>query len=327
MTSFLRTKQKIAGLALLALNLPLQAMAGPTDTYLALGDSIAFGETNVIPTSFADQGYVKLYADFLATRDSGVRPHVVNLAIPGETSTSFLTGVSPPGYAPHTVLDSVNLNYQSNPAQTQNSLMLSTFASEAAAGRTITHVSYSLGTNDLIAFEALHLDFFTLTPVQQAQLVSSFFATLTANYIATLSEIRAALPHAELLLLNSYNAAAIFGPTDPFNIVDKIFDTGQTAMINSLIVPFDARLVDIDQAFQGHEANFTFILAGDSHPNDAGYRAIADQMIIATVPEPASLSLFSGAIFGVFACRWNVVSRTRRRLFASGLVSYRVRLD
>jgi lysophospholipase L1-like esterase len=298
-----------ATLVLLTSASSFPANASPIETYLALGDSIAFGETNVIPISFGDQGYVKPFADFLATRNGGVRPNVVNLAFPGETSTSFFTGVSPPGDAPHTVQDSFNLNYQANPAQTQNGLMLSTFAAEAGAGRIITHVSFSLGTNDLIAFEKLHLDFFTLTSTQQHALITSFFTTLATNYIATLTEIRAAEPHAQLLLLNTFNAAAIFGPTDPFNIVNQIFDTGQTALIDSLIAPFDATLVDINKVFQGHETEFTSILSGDSHPNDAGYLAIADQMIAASIPEPDSSFNLVIAMLG--AATWR--ARLRKR--------------
>lgn len=271
----------------LVLGLPTVATAGPIQDYLALGDSLAFGETNTIPTSFGDQGYVSPYADFLAGQNGGVRPTVINLAFPGETSTSFFTGVTPPGFASHTSEDAFNLNYQANPAQTQNSLMLATIAAAQAAGHAITHVSFSLGTNDLIAFEALHLDFFSLTPAQQQALVTAFFATLTGNYVAVLGELRTALPQAQILLLNTYNAAAIFGPADPFNIVNEIFDAGQTAMIDGLAGPFDATPVDIHDAFIGHEAAYTFILSGDSHPNTAGYAAMAAQMDAASVPEPS----------------------------------------
>ena len=90
-----RTDNRCAAFALLVILFAAPAMAGPIETYLALGDSIAFGQTNIIPVSLGDQGYVTLYADFLAKQNAGVRPNVVNLAFPGETSTSFFTGVSP----------------------------------------------------------------------------------------------------------------------------------------------------------------------------------------------------------------------------------------
>jgi lysophospholipase L1-like esterase len=290
-------------LAGLVLALPTGVRASPIQDYLTLGDSLAFGETNTIPTSFGDQGYVKPYADFLARQNDGVRPTVISLAFPGETSTSFFTGVSPPGFAPHTSLDAFNLNYLTDPAQTQNSLMLATIAAEQAAGHVITHVSFSLGTNDLIAFEALHLDFFSLTPVQQQALVKEFFATLTGNYTTVLSELRTVLPHAQILLLNSYNAAAIFGPTDPFNIISEIFDAGQTAMIDSLAGPFDATPVDIHDAFVGHEVAYTFILSGDAHPNAAGYAAMAAQMDAASAPEPSSAVLLVPALWALTCIR------------------------
>jgi lysophospholipase L1-like esterase len=279
-------------------------MAGPIETYLALGDSIAFGQTNIIPVSFGDQGYVTLYADFLGKQNAGVRPNVVNLAFPGETSTSFFTGVSPLGLPPHNVLDSFNLNYQADPAQSQNSLMLNKIASEAAAGHEIRHVSFALGVNDLIPFELLHPDFFTLPPDQQKALIDGFAGTLTANYVATLSEIRAALPHADLLLLNYYNSAAALGPDNPFNIINEIFDSGQTALIDSLAGPFNARVVDIHTPFEGHETELTYVLSGGVHPNDKGYAVIADQMIVATVPEPNTLSLVASAIVSILGFRF-----------------------
>src|ERR1700692_2109990 len=83
---------------------PCLVTAGPVQTYLALGDFIAFVETDVIPVSFGDQGYVKPFADFLASQNGGDRPDVVNLAFPGETSTSFFTAIQPPGDVPHTTL-------------------------------------------------------------------------------------------------------------------------------------------------------------------------------------------------------------------------------
>src|SRR3981189_3098459 len=68
----------------LAILFAAPAIAGPLETYLALGDSIAFGQTDIIPVSLGDQDYVTLYADFLAKQNAGVRPNVANLAFPGD---------------------------------------------------------------------------------------------------------------------------------------------------------------------------------------------------------------------------------------------------
>ncbi len=62
--------------------------------YVALGDSITFGETdlNYVP-SYGDRGYVTDFANVLAGRNGGTAPTVVNLAIDGETAASFMGGV------------------------------------------------------------------------------------------------------------------------------------------------------------------------------------------------------------------------------------------
>jgi hypothetical protein len=81
-------------------------------TYLALGDSVTFGIDPSTPASllpsYADQGFVRPFADSLASLNGGVRPGVLNLAIAGELSTSFFTGQVPPGW---TTAPELNLNY------------------------------------------------------------------------------------------------------------------------------------------------------------------------------------------------------------------------
>ena len=99
-------------------------------------------------------GYVSLYADFLATQANGIRPRVVNLAIPGEASTGFFTAVSPPGLPPHDLLASVNLNYHGDGSLSQDVLLLNTLAAEAAAGHAITSVSFAIWSNDVTSFIA-----------------------------------------------------------------------------------------------------------------------------------------------------------------------------
>ena len=282
--------------AILMLLLASLSRADPIGTYLALGDSIAFGVTNVTPVSFGDRGYVSLYADFLAIQANGIRPRVVNLAIPGEASTGFFTAVSPPGLPPHDLLASVNLNYHGDGSLSQDVLLLNTLAAEAAAGHAITSFSFAIGSNDVTSFIALHPDFLSLPPAQQQQLISEFFGVLTNNYVIVLSQLRSALPEARILLLNYCNPFGGFPPDDPFNIANTIFDQGQTSLITSLAGPFHASVVDINAPFRGRENELTFISSGGAHPNDQGYAVIAQQMALATVPEPASATLLAAGI-------------------------------
>jgi lysophospholipase L1-like esterase len=190
----------------------------------------------------------------------------------------------------------------------QDALLLNTLADEAAGGRTITDVSFAIGSNDVTAFIALHPDFLTLPSDQQQQLVSAFFDVLGNNYVSVLSQLRAALPDARILLLNYYNAYGGFPPDDPFNIANMIFDQGQTSLINDLAGPFHASVVDINTPFRGHETELTFIASGGVHPNAQGYAVIEQQMALVAAPEPSSFALF-GAILGVLA----IVLQQRRR--------------
>jgi lysophospholipase L1-like esterase len=301
----------------LVILIPLLAGLSRADsiqTYLALGDSIAFGVTNVTPVSFGDQGYVSLYADFLGTGTNGIRPHVVNLAIPGETSSGFFTALSPSVLPPHGLLASFNLNYHSDGSLSQDSLLLSTLGSEAAAGRAITNVSFAIGVNDLAAFEALHPDFLSLPAAQQQQLISGFFAELANRYVTVLSQLRSALPDARILLLNYYNPHGGFPPDDPVNIAYTIFNQGQTGLIDNLAGPFHASVVDINTPFRGRENELTFISSGGVHPNDQGYAVIEQQMALAAVPEPASIILLATGICALAV----LLRRGRKRRVRSG---------
>jgi hypothetical protein len=79
--------------ATLAISLGVSG-AAKAEVYLSLGDSVGFGiKDSMTDASYGTgQGYVKDYADFLAQRNGGVGPAVINLAVPGETSSSFFTG-------------------------------------------------------------------------------------------------------------------------------------------------------------------------------------------------------------------------------------------
>jgi hypothetical protein len=150
-------------------------------------------------------------------------------------------------------------------------------------------VSFALGFNDMSVFAQLHPDFLTLPRDQQQQLISSFFSTLTSNYDATLTQVRAGLPNARLLLLNYYNPY-VAHPGGLYNTLHDILDQGQTAMIGNLADQFNASFVDINTPFRGRESELTGI-PGDIHPTEEGFAVIGQQMIDASVPEPSSFVL------------------------------------
>lgn len=71
------------------------AASAQTATYLAVGDSLAYGfdTLTTTPRSLGDRGYVAPYADWLQSI-TGQRPRIVNLGVPAESTETFFTGGS-----------------------------------------------------------------------------------------------------------------------------------------------------------------------------------------------------------------------------------------
>jgi len=287
-----------AALVLVVTMNPFRSAAAAT-VDVALGDSITFGETDLLyAPSFGDRGYVGLYADYLTGLNGGVRPNVINLAIDGETSGSFMSGVGrvpPVTGRTDAVLAAENLNYNPSALVTQNALFLSTVASQRAAGNTIGTVSISLGFNDLISLAS--------SPNTADQLLAPTLATYRDNYSALLAEVRQSLPDTNLFLLNYYNPF----PADPTNPAAPIAAVGGPLFNNTirgLAAEYGGFYVDTFTPFVGREAQLTFqadmpagatvpppfggtLPLGNVHPNAAGYQVIAAQQAT-SVPEPSS---------------------------------------
>lgn len=312
--------------AVLASALPGAAYAAPT--YIALGDSITFGETDLnYAQSFGDRGYVSRFADALAGRNGGVRPGVVNLAIDGETASSFTTnaGRTPPvmgrGDAP---LQLENLNYGNSTSASQSALFASTVAQQRALGNTIQAVTVTLGFNELAALAPMQA-----TPATTAAAVAQIPATLDAyraNYAGVIDQVRGLAPEADLYLLGYYNPF----PADPASPAAPIFNTGGTQLngvIQGLATQFGATYVDTATPFLGNEARFTYqavqpagssvagafggvLPIGNVHPNALGYAAIAAQVAASggatAVPEPSTLALLGTAALALGVMRRRV---------------------
>jgi lysophospholipase L1-like esterase len=245
-------------------------------TYIALGDSLAFGVTDILPISYGDQGYVKTYADWLATRFDGVRPKVINLGIPGETSSSFFSGQLPPWWDRATL---ANLNYASD-SDVQFSKFLNVVRAEKAARHQVKVVSFALGTNDFVALAFSPA--WNAPGADRVDLLEQLFSDVESNYVGFLTALRGELPHSQVLLLNYYNPLEVLGPGDPINQLYAYALLRHDAMVARLAHRFKARRVDVHSAFLGHSLDYTFVLDGNFHPNDLGYDVIAQRMIDAT---------------------------------------------
>ncbi len=297
----MRTMSIAAATVLLVLcsGLAQDARAGQVQTYLALGDSIAFGETvfsnnpalgPYSDPSDGDRGFVAMYANFLASR-YGARPNVINLAVDGETSSSFTSGVGrvPPGPGfTDASLAELNTHYTGPNPPTQASLLASTIASEAAAGHIIGNVSISLGSNDLY-YLALH------SQNALADLPAAL-ATFQSNYESLLTTIRASLPNANIDLIGSYNPyTAVLN--SPFAPLAAFTIPLLNQEISVVAAEFHANYIDLfNTPLTTDAASYTLITQGDAHPNfDKGYAVITAQM----VPEPSSMVLLTLGLVGL----------------------------
>lgn len=284
------------------------AVAG--DAYIALGDSITFGITDLLyRPSLGDRGYVSLYADALAARNGGVRPEVVNLAIAGETAASFTSGVgrtAPVVGRTDMPLALENLHYSAANLVSQGSLFASTVASELSRGNIVSRVTITLGFNELGALSSL--------PTAAAlSAIPQTLQTYQSNYGSVLTQIRSLLPNTNLSLLGYYNPF----PADPTSPAASIFNAAGMQLnniIRGLATQYGASFVDTAGPFVGREARYTYLdeqphgssvpgpfggvlPIGNVHPNDLGYSAIAGQVIaVSAVPEPETWALLMAGI-------------------------------
>jgi lysophospholipase L1-like esterase len=265
--------------------------------YLALGDSVTFGIDPSTPASltpsFADQGFVRPFADSLASRNGGIRPGVLNLGISGELSTSFFTGIIPPGW---TTVPELNLNYSSSLSTPQNALMISSIKAIHAAGNSVGYASFLIGSNDIFYLVGTPA-FQNASAADQQAMIAATFGTIQSNYLTVLGELKMLAPEATILLPGYYNPFPSFAPEHAF--YDSLL-----AVFNPLVkadaAAFGAKFVDLAPLFAGRELELTNIGSGDVHPDQAGYAVIAGALAQA-VPEPSSLSMLAVGLVGLLA--------------------------
>lgn len=268
---------------LLATVLLTGATARAQETYVALGDSLAFGFRTLFTTdrSFGDQGYVAPFADFLAPRTSdGARPRVLNLAVPGETSASFFSGGQLGAF--------FNLNYDVLQGEAQWTKLDEAIGDAATSGRPISWVTLHLGANDL--FDVTDAPgFFDLAPADQQALFDAAIADLCARHRVILDRLRADLPDARAAVMGYYNPYAVV-PDDPLHPLAESIVRQLNDELRAVSRDAGVRFVEVYEAFVGNEAEWTLIVSdGDIHPTDEGYRQLG-RLLVEEVACPADLA-------------------------------------
>lgn len=322
----------LAAFALLAsasLNGP--ASAQTAQTYIALGDSITFGETDLryVPSNGV-RGYVNDFAAALGAR-SGGPVNVVNLAIDGETSSSFFTGsgrTPPVAGRGDLALALQNTNYAGPFPLSQNATFLQRAGQVTSAGDRIGAVSITLGFNELAALSLL-------PPNAGLAAIGPTLDLYRSNYGAVLSQIRSVAPTADLYVLNYFNPfpGDDNATTNPASAIFAAGGPQLNAIIKDLAGQYNGIYVDTFTPFVGREGQLTFIdevgngdtspppfspfdagLApiGNVHPTEGGYAVIAQQLAAGSpgaVPEPATWGMM---VLG-FGLIGSALRRTRRK--------------
>lgn len=216
---------------------PERPTVGPGDAYLALGDSVAAGIGAERP---GVGGYAAVVAGYLDRLSEG-RVQRLNLAVPGETTSSLLGG------------DQLIWALRLLDAAERN-------------GVRVSPITVTVGANDLLRAGS--------DPDERAlalETVAQNLGTLLARLEAATRDA-AGRPTADLVVTGYYD------PTETPNDVDGT-DGWWLAELDRTLAEATARAgarwVDVAAAFRGRERELTRYPA-DIHPTDAGHLAIAD---------------------------------------------------
>jgi lysophospholipase L1-like esterase len=265
-------------MALLALYLaPTAGASNGQRSYLALGDSLAFGYSqakfnslfpNENPAAY-NTGYVDDFAKVLKFLNP--RLQVVNDGCPGETTDSFINGP-----CQYQLLFPLHHPYSGGPSASQLSDALAYL--EAHRGR-VSPITLDIGANDALG---VIKGVCNLEPLCIAGQAPTLFAHIAGNLSTILAQLRAKAPNAQIIVLGLYNP---FGSTVAG--ADQL-----TAQLNEVMAKVaagaGARFADPLPLFNppGAPEQPTICLLTnmctplvDIHPTDLGYAVLAGTIL------------------------------------------------
>ena len=245
----------------------------PKRYYLALGDSIAFGYQAAkhragLPPSGFNTGYV----DVLLARLRQIRPSitVVNYGCPGETTTTFIVG----GCLAN------SLDFPLHEAFSGAQLDAAVTFLRAHPGE-VSPITLTLWSNDVREFVASCPDQACILNGAPAAL-----ASIVNNLALILGRLRAAAPDAEIIVTGSWDSNL-----NALEFADPLFQSLNQSMVSMTALqrlrfadPFPVfnPQGDLAREIQVHCAMTLLCTDQDSHPSDAGYRALADLILEAS---------------------------------------------
>ncbi len=240
-------------------------------SYLALGDSLAFGYSQAKfnslypdenPADF-ETGYVNDFGDVLKLFDPGLQ--IVNDGCPGETTESFIKG--PCAYQ---LAFPLHHPYTGGPDSSQLSDALVYLGAHPGS---VNPITIDIGANDALGL----IEGCKLESACIAAGAPAVFAHIGGNLALILGQLRAVAPHAQIIVLGLYNP---FGET-------VAGGDALTAKLNEVMggvaASVDARFADPLPVFNppgALEAPTICLLTNmctplvDIHPTDLGYAVL-----------------------------------------------------
>jgi lysophospholipase L1-like esterase len=232
---------------------------GPQSYYLALGDSIAYGYQpgkGGRPGAF-DTGYVDSFAARL--RKLAPKLTVVNYGCPGESSVTFTRGGCP------WLREGQKLHDPFRGAQLKAALSFL----RAHKGQ-VSPITLTLWGNDLAPLSA------------KGKGASKAIASFASRLDSILEQLRSAAPAAEIIVTGAWNPEV-----DQFKKTEPLYRSLDAAIAQTSSAS-RARVAKMYAVFNPpgnvrRVCALSYICAkGDPHPNDAGYRAMADAFFAAS---------------------------------------------
>lgn len=281
---------------------PAAGAKGVGSTYLALGDSLAYGYHQaqfqeelkakgfVEPGNFND-GYVNDFGATLRLLNHKLR--IVNDGCPGETTETMISGSGP--YGPEycaggptgSPFPKAFLHHPYPGTQLQDALAI---AKEPGVGT----ITLDIGANDILQFLGHTCGFpatFTCSPEQ----IEAELGHVTANVGYILAQLRAAAPKAKIIFVSQYNPyPTVLKPEGTGDATVEALNAALKGVATTYGVGFanTARVINFSGTHGGPEVGdiptvcaFTAMCPGgtfnpaspnaDIHPTKVGYAAMA----------------------------------------------------
>jgi lysophospholipase L1-like esterase len=280
---------------------PAAGAKGPGSTYLALGNSLAYGYHQAqFQEELKAKGYVEAanfhdgYVDDFgaALKLASPKLQIVNDGCPGETTETMIkgSGVGPAycaGGPTGSPFPKAFLHHTYPGTQLEDALAI---AKEPG----VNTITLDIGANDILQFLGHTCGFpatFTCTPEQ----IEAEIGHVTANVGFILSQLRAAAPKAKIVFVSQYNPyPTVLKPEGTGDATVEALNSGLKAVAASYGVKFanTARVINFSGTHGGPESGdiptvcaFTAMCPGgvfnpaspnaDIHPTKLGYAAMA----------------------------------------------------